>query len=285
MSDDKKRDAALDEAEEPKALTPSQDEDDRDDSDSEDHDDDSEDTSPAEDSDDADDDSEDEDSEDDDSEDEDEDEDDDHEDEDDKAHTPVAAHHHDHHTPPPHKPAAITAQGEGPVSGLLAFFDHPDDILHAAEKVRDQRFDAWDVLTPFPIHGMDDAMGIGRSWMPWVTLMLAGAGLTTALTLQFGTMTFDWPIIISGKPFAAWPSFMPISFELTVLFAGVGTAIIMLLTAGLPKLKPRILDPRLSSDRFAIWISAEDERFDLAKTRAFLETLHPLEVRELRGDA
>lgn len=178
----------------------------------------------------------------------------------------------------------FSSQGEGAVTGYMALFNHPDDILHAAEKVRDQSFEEWDVLTPFPVHGMDDAMGIGRSWMPWVTLMLAGAGLTTALTLQFGTMAFDWPIIISGKPFAAWPSFMPISFELTVLFAGVGTALIMLLTAGLPKLKPRVLDARLSSDRFAIWISAEDDRFDLVKTRAFLETLHPLEVREIRGE-
>ena len=181
--------------------------------------------------------------------------------------------------------AAPGASGNGAVEGMLALFDHPQDILHAAEKVRDEKFAEWDVFTPFPVHGMDEAMGLSRSWMPYVTFLLGATGLATALTMQFGTMVFDWPIIVSGKPFAAWPSFVPISFELTVLFAGVGTALIMLLTAGLPKLKPKVRHRRLSSDRFGIWISAEDSKFDAAKTRTFLESLHPLEVREVRGES
>lgn len=236
---------------------------------------------------------EDEDSEDEDSEDEDEDEDEDlaaaahsHTHSHDHGH----AHSHDHghghaHAAPAPRAVATSVSGNGPLEGMLALFDHPDDILHAAEKVRDQKFQEWDVLTPFPVHGMDEAMGIGRSWMPYVTFLLGATGLATALFIQFGTMAFDWPIIVSGKPFAAWPSFIPISFELTVLFAGVGTAIIMLLTAGLPKLKPKIHHPRLSSDRFGIWISAEDHKFDADKTRTFLESLHPLEVQEIRGES
>ncbi|MEL6181692.1 MAG: DUF3341 domain-containing protein, partial [Myxococcota bacterium] len=149
--------------------------------------------------------------------------------------------------------------------GLCAFFDHPGDILAAAEKARDKGFKNWDVYTPFPVHGMDEAMGIGRSFMPYITLALALTGLTFALTLQFGTLIFDWPIIIGGKPTdfsgtigGGWPSFAPISFELTVLFAGIGSALVMFAINGLPNLKPRLFDWRLTRDRFALWVSAND---------------------------
>lgn len=165
--------------------------------------------------------------------------------------------------------------------GLVAFFDDPEDILAAAEKARDKKFEEWDVLTPFPIHGMDDAMGIGRSWIPWVTFCAGLTGLTVALSIQFGVMAFDWPLIIGGKPFMAWPSFVPIAFELTVLFGGLTTVAIMFLSAGLPNLKPKIIDKRITSDRFALWISADDPQYDVVQTREFLEGLQPLEVREV----
>ncbi len=174
---------------------------------------------------------------------------------------------------------------DGKADGMAAFFQHPGEILDAAEKARDKKFKKWDVYTPFPIHGMDDAMGIGRSWLPWVTFGAALTGMTTALTIQTGTMTFDWPIIIGGKPFFPWPSFMPVTFELSVLFAGITTSLVMFWAAGLPSLKPKVIDPRLTRDRFAVWISADDPNYDPVKTREFLEGLHPIEVREVRFDS
>jgi hypothetical protein len=173
----------------------------------------------------------------------------------------------------------------GNPDGLAAFFDDPDDILAAAEKARDKKLEEWDVLTPFPVHGMDDAMGIGRSWIPWVTFCAALTGMTTALCIQIGTMTVDWPIIIGGKPFLPWPSFMPVTFELSVLFGALTTVAVMFLAGGMPNLKPQLIDPRITRDRFVLWVSSEDPQYDAVKTREFLESLGPLEVREVTFDS
>jgi len=198
---------------------------------------------------------------------------------------------HDHHHGGPVKRGEAIVLDDPDAVGLCAFFDHPADIMAAAEKARDKGFKNWDVYTPFPVHGMDEAMGIGRSFMPYITFALALTGLTFALTLQFGTLIFDWPIIIGGKPTdfsgtigGGWPSFAPISFELTVLFAGIGSALVMFAINGLPNLKPRLLDWRLTRDRFALWVSANDEQYDHDKTLEFLESLEPVEVREVKSE-
>ena len=169
--------------------------------------------------------------------------------------------------------------------GLVALFDHPGEILDAASKARDKKFQLWDVFTPFPVHGMDDAMGLGRSWIPWVTFFAAMAGLATALGIQIGTMTVDWQMNIGGKPFLPWPSFMPISFELTVLIAGLTTVAVMFVAGGLPNLKPKIVHPKITTDKFALYICAEDPQFDALATREFLEGLGPIEVQEVRFDS
>lgn len=173
----------------------------------------------------------------------------------------------------------------GHLDGMVAFFDHPNDLLEAAAKARDQFKDwgveNWDTFSPFPIHGMDGAMGLKRSWIPFVTFGAALTGLTTALTIQIGTMFVDWQINIGGKPFLPWPAFVPVSFELTVLFAGLTTVAVMFLSTGHPNFRPKVIDPRITRDRFALWISAEDKNFEIARTRAFLESLHALEVREV----
>ena len=162
------------------------------------------------------------------------------------------------------------------VDGYAAYFDYPGELLEAAVHMRDADFDAWDAYSPFPIHGIEDAMGIGRSWLPWVTFAAGGTGFLLANLLQFGMLTFDWPMIIGGKPYAPWPSFVPIMFELTVLIGGVTTALVMFIAAGCFR-KPRIIDPEITNDRFVIWVDAKDPRFDEA--RLFLEGLDPVEIR------
>ena len=181
----------------------------------------------------------------------------------------------------------VGADAGGPsgddIEGMAAFFDVPDELMLAAAHTRDSDYEQFDAFSPFPIHGMDEAMGLGRSWLPWVTFGAGIAGFTTANALQFGTMTFDWPMIIGGKPFAPIPAFVPIMFELSVLFAGVITAIVMLIAAGCFK-KPMIIDPEITSDRFALWISADDEAFDAEEVRQFMETLDPVEIRTITNE-
>lgn len=172
----------------------------------------------------------------------------------------------------------------GDILGVAAFFDLPDDLLVATAHTRDKGYKEFDAFSPFPIDGMNDALGAGRSWLPWVTFGAGSAGFLTANALQFGTMTFDWPMIIGGKPYAPWPSFIPVMFEMTVLFAGITTVLTMFIASGCFR-KPLIIDPEITKDRFALWISADDETFDIKKVREFMRTLDPVEIRTITKGA
>jgi hypothetical protein len=161
---------------------------------------------------------------------------------------------------------------------VAAFFDHPHELLEAARVARESPYEKFDAYSPFPIHGMDEAMGLERSWMPWVTFGAGLFGLLCAIAMEFGMMTFDWPMIIGGKPFAPWPAFVPIMFELTVLIGGVTTGIVMLRTAGC--FEPAdVIDPGLTDDRFALWISGQDPAYDRREAVEFVRTMDPVEVR------
>jgi hypothetical protein len=176
--------------------------------------------------------------------------------------------------------------------GVLALFEHPDAVLRAARQLRVAGYRKWDVHTPFPIHGMDEAMGLGRSRVPWITFGAGLVGCAVALVILFGTMVYSWPANIGGKPYAAWPSFIPITFEMTVFAAGVSTAIGALLLGGVLKRAwltslgraPMALDPDITSHRFAIFIQAEDPNYESTETRQRLEALGACEVKVL-GDA
>lgn len=167
------------------------------------------------------------------------------------------------------------------IDGIAAFFDHPDELMHAAEMARDEGFDVWDAYSPFPIHGIEDAMGTGRSWLPWVTFAAGGTGFLLANMLQFGTLSFDWPMIIGGKPYAPWPSFVPVMFELTVLLGGVTTAIVMFIASGCFR-KPKIIDPEITNDRFVLWVSSEDSKYNPTYVTDFMKQLDPVEIRPVK---
>jgi hypothetical protein len=167
---------------------------------------------------------------------------------------------------------------ENSTPGIAAFFDHPDDLMDAARQTRDSDYEQFDAFSPFPIHGMDEAMGLGRSWIPWVTFGAGLFGFLCAVALEFGTMTFDWPMIIGGKPFAPWPAFVPVMFELTVLIGGVTTGVVMLKAAGCFQ-PAEVIDPDLTNDRFALWISADDAAYDRDEVVEFVRSLNPTEVR------
>ncbi|MBN1344779.1 MAG: DUF3341 domain-containing protein [Phycisphaerae bacterium] len=174
----------------------------------------------------------------------------------------------------------------GELYGLIVEFDGVDGVVLAAEKVRDAGFKRWDVHTPFPVHGLDEAMGIRPTILPYVVLLAAIGGAGAAMLLQWWTNAFDYPIIISGKPFFSVPANIPVTFELTILFAAATAFVGLLAFNGLPQLYHPLFNNRrfrqVTTDRFFIAVEATDPKFDLEQTRAFLETLGGACVQEVR---
>ena len=171
------------------------------------------------------------------------------------------------------------------VFGMLAEFETPKDVYHACEAVRDEGFKHWDAHTPFPVHGLEKAMGLKPSKVAWITLAGGLLGLTAGMTLQWWTMAIDYPTVIAGKPFFAWPAFVPVTFELGILFASFGTVFGML---GINRL-PTFNHPLFTSDRFKdatddkfyISIEARDPLFDKRKTKKMLKQLGATHIEEV----
>ena len=161
--------------------------------------------------------------------------------------------------------------------GVLAEFDSAKDIFHACEKVRDQGFQKWDAHTPFPVHGLDKAMGLGPSRLPWIVLAMALIGGSGGFALQAWINVEAYPMVISGKPFLSWQAFVPVTFELTVLLGAFGAIFGMWFLNRLPQWyhstfkSARFL--KFSDDKFFITIESIDPQFDPSKTQSFLKEL------------
>jgi hypothetical protein len=162
---------------------------------------------------------------------------------------------------------------------LLAEFETPDDVIGAAKRVRDAGFEKWDVHTPWPVHGMDAAMGLSDSRLGWIVLVAGLTGLSLAVLMIQWMNGYDYPLVIGGKPPDAFASMVPIMFELTVLLSAFGAVFGMLGLNELPRHHHSVFYSErfeaASNDRFFISIEAEDKQFDANKTRSFLEELKP----------
>ena len=171
----------------------------------------------------------------------------------------------------------------------LAEYETPADAIHAAEAVRDAGYGKWDVHTPFPVHGMDRAMGLRDSSVGWIVLAMGLTGCLSAFLLMWWTNGIDYPYVIGGKPGFSLPSMIPIMFELTILLSAFGAVFGMF---GLNQL-PRHHHPvfyserfeRCSDDRFFISIEAADPKFDLEETRALLEGTHPNHIELIQEES
>lgn len=146
------------------------------------------------------------------------------------------------------------------LAGVIGYFDEPGKLMEAAQSAREARFGSIDTFTPYPIHGMEAAQGLRRSFLPWVTFGAGLTGVVCGYLLQYWTSAVDWPLNVGGKPLNSGPAFIPVTFEATVLFAGLFTVGAMFLVNGLPNIKRRAFDPRLTRDRFALLIEAPSER-------------------------
>lgn len=158
--------------------------------------------------------------------------------------------------------------------GLLASYDSPQAIFHACEKIRDAGFKHFDSYTPFPVHNLDKAMGIGPSYLPWFVLVAGTSGCVLAMLFMIWVSAYDYPLNIGGKPTFSIPAFIPVTFEVTVLFSGL-TAVFGML--GLNRL-PRYHDPlfdiapfaKVTDDTFFVLIEARDKKYDQEKVSEFL---------------
>lgn len=164
----------------------------------------------------------------------------------------------------------------------LAEYDSAADITHAAEKVRDAGYERWDVHTPFPVHGMDQAMGLKDSRVAWIVLAMGLTGCTIAFLLMYWTNAADYPLVIGGKPGFSLPSMVPVMFELTVLLSAFGAVFGMFAINRLPQHWHAVFHSdrfkRCTDDKFFISIEAADPSFDLEKTRALLDETHPANI-------
>ncbi len=163
------------------------------------------------------------------------------------------------------------------IYGIVAEFEDPKSLLESAEKVKSLKYEKFDCHSPFPIHGLDEAMGLKDSSLGWIVIFFAFCGLFGGLALMGWTSTIGYPIIVSGKPLFAFEPFVPIMFELTILFSAFSTVFGML---GLNKL-PLFYHPifkhstfyKASSDGFFISIESGDPQFEIEKTKDFLASL------------
>ena len=160
---------------------------------------------------------------------------------------------------------------------IMAEFDTPADIMHAAEQVRDAGFKNWDVFTPYPIHGMDDAMGIKNSKVGYFSFIGGVIGYTTGMLMIWWMNAIDYPIIIGGKPmFSPFGAFPP-SYELTILLGAFGALGGMLFLNKLPRWhNPLLKVPRFAlatHDKYFVVIETADPKYSETDTRRLLEEL------------
>jgi hypothetical protein len=169
--------------------------------------------------------------------------------------------------------------------GLVAAFDTTSALYHACEQVRDAGYSRWDALTPFPIHGLDYAMGVRRSKVPRFSLAGGLTGFCTGMSFIWWANAYEYPLIVGGKPFFSPMFAFPISYELTILFTAFATIIGMFLLNGLPMhYHPALKAPqfvRAMDDRFYIVIEANDPKFNLTQTRALLAQVGGRDIAEL----
>lgn len=175
-----------------------------------------------------------------------------------------------------------------PIYGLIAEFSTPAAIMHAAEEVRKQGFRWWDCHTPFPVHGLDKAMGVNTTILPLLVFGAGATGTTLGFLLQAFTNSSSitiwalvwvtgYPFMVSGKPILSMPAFIPVMFELTILLSALSAVGLMFLLNGLPRLHHPLLGNRrflrASDDRFFISVEARDPAFFRSKTEQLLKSL------------
>ena len=171
------------------------------------------------------------------------------------------------------------------IYGLMAEFATPEQLLEAARQTHNVGYRRIDAFAPFPIEGLAHAIGFHRTRLPLVVLLTGIVGAVSGFALQYYAAAVSYPINVGGRPLNSWPAFIPVTFEITILFAAGAAVFGMLIMNGLPTpYHPVFNVPRFalaSRDRFFLCIKARDPMFDTELTRKFMQTLNPREVTEI----
>jgi hypothetical protein len=158
--------------------------------------------------------------------------------------------------------------------GVLGRFAGPGELLAACEAVRDAGYRRWDAHTPFPVHGLDRAMGLRPSVLPRIVFVMGFSGAGAAFLFQTWVHTTAYPLVISGKPFFAWPAFVPVTFEVGVLCGALGAVLGMLGLNQLPRHHHPLFNSsafeQATNDGFFISVEADDPLFDADATERLL---------------
>ena len=171
------------------------------------------------------------------------------------------------------------------VFGLMAEFDNVNDAITAARRTYSAGYRKLDAYSPFPVEELSEAIGFHKNGVALVCLIGGLLGCTAAYMLQWWINTISYPINIGGRPLHSWPSFVIVTFEMTILFSGLSAVFGMLALNGLPMPYHPVFNvpqfDRASKDRFFLVIFSSDKNFDALRTRQFLESLNPISVAEV----
>lgn len=171
------------------------------------------------------------------------------------------------------------------IFGLLAEYETPADLYAACEQIRDAGYRVWDAYSPFPVHGLEKAMGLRSSFVPWIVCIMGFSGAGLGFLMQWWMSAVDYPLIISAKPFNSYPAFVPVTFECGILLGSFGAVFGMLGLNRLPQLYHSLFRSkrfeRVTDDKFFIAIESRDPRYDPAETRELLESTGAAVVEEV----
>jgi ActD protein len=172
-----------------------------------------------------------------------------------------------------------------PIYGIMAEFDSASDLVAAARKTHEAGYKKIDAYSPFPVEELAEAIGFHKNRVPLVTLIGAMVGGLTGYLLQYWIAVVDYPVNIGGRPYHSWPSFIVVTFEMTILFGGISAVLGMLALNGLPMpYHPVFNVPRFAmatKDRFFLIVFSTDAKYDRTGTRQFLESLGPRSISEV----
>jgi Protein of unknown function (DUF3341) len=167
------------------------------------------------------------------------------------------------------------------IGGIAGIFLSEDVVVNAARKVRESGFTKFDAISPYPIHAMEEACGIKRSPIPYVTFGAGVIGLLAGLSLTYYTSVVDWAINVGGKPMFSLPAFIPIVFELTVLFAALSSVGAFFYLCGMPKGDVPTIDKDLSCHKFAIFIPENEVGYNSERVELLLKDLGAVEIKKM----
>ena len=172
-----------------------------------------------------------------------------------------------------------------PIHGLMAEFDSPTQLVLATRRAHEEGYRKMDAYTPFPIEELSDAIGFRHTKLPLIVLIGGILGCLGGYGMQYWIAAIDYPVNVGGRPYNSWPSFIPVTFETTVLVAAISAVLGMLALNGLPMPYHPVFNVRsfalASKDKFFLCIEAADPKYDRAATQKFLESLGPREIAEV----